>query len=218
MMIKSSLALNGSPSTGKIGKPVTYPLKSHITLFGPAGTGKGATLEIPNLTINLFGTSIFSIDPSGQNAAVTAQARRLAGCSVLALNPYGMHTQLYPDLESCGFNPLSILNPKNDDFAKLAKRISAASIPVAAKGDPHWPMSSRGLWTWIIMYVKVRDGDKANLATVRDLLMEPEETKFVDKVEIPVSGLRATAAKAVSCGHPSIRNLASRYTQTLERN
>src|SRR5690349_5728305 len=94
------------PETGRTGNAVYFDLSSHLTLFGPTRCGKGATLEIPNLLLGLHGMSVVSIDPTGQNAAVCAQARRKAGSKVLPGNPLGLHVKRYPDLKSVGCNPL----------------------------------------------------------------------------------------------------------------
>ena len=43
-------------------------------------------------------------------------------------------------------------------------------IPVEGETQRFFPESARGLVTWLIMYVRVRDGANAHLGTVRDLL------------------------------------------------
>src|SRR5580698_1871920 len=82
------------------GRPVTCPLDGHFELIAPPGSGKGVSLEIPNLLLGLRGVSVLSIDPSGQNAAVCAEARRRMGHDVVCLNPMGLHVARYPDLAS----------------------------------------------------------------------------------------------------------------------
>jgi type IV secretory pathway TraG/TraD family ATPase VirD4 len=74
-----ALGVKWNPETGDTGAPESYDLRSHITMIAPTGVGKGVTVEIPNGLLGLRHMSWLSIDPSGQNAAVCAQARRRMG-------------------------------------------------------------------------------------------------------------------------------------------
>jgi len=195
-MDKIYLGRRWNPRTGRTGRRVTYDLRSHLTLFGTTGCGKGATLEIPNLLRGLRRMSVVSIDPSGQNAAVTAAARRRAGRHVLMLNPFNLHVAGYPDMQDVGFNPLTTLDPAAPAFFEIAASLGDAMISVEGDSQIHFPNSARGLMTWLMMYVRLRDGDRANLGTVRDLL---------------TGDLPATAEDAVAAGHPGLASLAWKY-------
>src|SRR3954469_6417918 len=105
-MDEIQLGQQWNPLTGRLGEPETYDLRSHITLIAPTGAGKGACFEMPNLLLGLRHSSLLSIDPSGQNAAVCAEARRRMGHIVLNANPFNMHVGLYPDMRDDGFNPI----------------------------------------------------------------------------------------------------------------
>ena len=181
---------------GRAGAPVTYDLRSHITLIAPTGAGKGVTLEIPNLLLGLRGMSVLSLDPSGQNAAVCAEARRQAGSETLMLNPFNLHARLYPDMADIGCNPLLALDPKSPNFFEDAMALGDASISVEGDSQRHFPESARGLMTWLMMFVRLEEGDKANLGTVRDLL---------------TGDLCGAARAAVATGHPRIKSLAYKY-------
>ena len=210
-----ALGVAWTPETGRTGKPVTFDLSSHITLLGPTRCGKGATLEIPNLLLGLHQTSIVSIDPTGQNACVTAEARRKAGSKVLVLNPQGLHVARYPDLQSCGCNPMVAgVEPQSPRFFEEAAAIGEAMIAVEGDSQRHFPESARGLITGLIMWVRLRDGDKAHLGTVLRLLTEAEETDDKGKL---TKGLRYTAAQMVASQHFQIASLASRYIKDGSR-
>src|SRR5271154_7154474 len=101
---------------GNTGGPVTCPLDGHFELIAPPGSGKGVCLEIPNLLTGLRNVSVLSVDPSGQNAAVCAEARRRMGQLVQCLNPLGMHVRRYPDLQSVGCNPLAGISSRSRLF------------------------------------------------------------------------------------------------------
>ena len=70
--------------TGKAGKPVIYADNRHVTLFGPTRSGKGVSIEIPNLLMEgggrwwsrrRGGMSVLSVDPKAENCAVTMKWR-----------------------------------------------------------------------------------------------------------------------------------------------
>jgi type IV secretion system protein VirD4 len=180
-----------------------YGLASHVALLAPTGAGKGVTLEMPNLLIGLRKMSVLSIDPSGQNAAVCAEARRRMGHKTLCLNPFDMHVALYPDMQDVGYNPVAALpDPAAPKFFEEAMALGDAMISVEGDSQKHFPESARGLVTWLMMFVRLVEGDKGNLGTVRDLL---------------TGDLQGVAKAAVATGHPRIKSLAYKYTEELSR-
>jgi type IV secretion system protein VirD4 len=187
---------------GRVGRKYSYNLKSHFTMLGTSGAGKGVTLEIVNLLLGLRRSSIVSIDPSGQNACVCAEARRRFGHKVLCLNPFHLHVGTYPDLQDVGFNPLIALDPTSPHFFIDAASLADALIAVEGDGQKFFPESARGLLTWLIMFVRLRYGQSAHLGMVRDML---------------TGDLRAAAEAAVATGHPRITSLAYKYTGELPR-
>jgi type IV secretion system protein VirD4 len=170
--------------------------------MAPTGVGKGVTLEIPNLLLGLRRMSVLSIDPSGQNAAVCAEARRRMGHETLMLNPFDLHVGRYPDMADIGCNPLLSLNPKSPSFFEDAMALGDASISVEGDSQRHFPESARGLMTWLMMFVRLVEGNKSNLGTVRDLL---------------TGDLCAAAKAAVATGHERIKSLAFKYQKDDSR-
>jgi type IV secretion system protein VirD4 len=202
-MDKILIGREWNPKSGRIGKPVTYDLRSHLTLIAPTGGGKGACIEIVNNLLGLRHMSQLSIDPSGQNAAVCAAARRRMGHTVLALNPFDLHVGQYPDLQDVGFNPVAMLpDPAAPNFTEEAMSLGDAMISVEGDSQKHFPESARGLLTWLMMFVRLVEGSKGNLGTVRDIL---------------TGDLQAAAKAAVATGHPRISSLAYKYTEDLSK-
>lgn len=198
-----ALGVKWDPRTGDTGAPESYDLRSHITMIAPTGAGKGATIEMVNLLAGLRGMSVLNIDPSGQNAAVCAEARRRAGHDVVPLNPFNLHVGRYPDLRDVGFNLVSTLpRPDAPNFFEEAMALGDASISVEGDSQRHFPESARGLMTWLMMFVRLVEGDRANLGTVRDIL---------------TGDLRGAAEAAVATGHPRIKSLAYKYTKEESR-
>lgn len=197
-MDKLLLGRRWNPRTGRIGRKEKYDLRAHATMIAPTGAGKGVTVEIPNLLLGLRGMSVLSIDPSGQNAAVCAEARRRMRHATTMLNPFNLHVGLYPDMADVGCNPLLTLDPLSPNFFEDAMALGDASISVDGDTQRFFPESARGLMTWLMMFVRMVDGHNANLGTVRDLL---------------TGDLPAVAKEAVALGHPRLQSLAFKYQE-----
>jgi type IV secretion system protein VirD4 len=178
----------------KKGGPVPYAENRHITIFGPTRSGKGVCLEIPNL-LRLRGGSIISIDPKGQNAAVTARWRRKVS-DVVMLNPLDVL-----GLGSTGFNPLAALDPRSPRFFEECSNIAEALIKIDTSGDPFWTESARSLTLALVMFeVKLAHGAGRlpSLENVRAML---------------TGDLAATAGEMIATGDFQIASLAGRFTQ-----
>jgi type IV secretion system protein VirD4 len=205
-----------NPDTGRLGGPVTCPLIGHFELLAPTGSGKGASLEIPNLCLGLRGVSVLSIDPAGQNAAVCAEARRKMGHEVICLNPFDLHARRYPDLQSAGCNPLAGFDRRSSLFYEDCAAIGEALIKLEGK-DPHWPESARGLITGLIMWEVVKAQAERRdplLENVRSMLCEPEAEDADGNL---VAGLRYHAERMIGSGHWQIGDLAGRFIKEGSR-
>jgi type IV secretion system protein VirD4 len=202
---------------GRTGNPVTVPLDGHFELIAPPGSGKGVCLEIPNLCLGLQNVSVLSIDPSGQNAAVCAEARRRMGHEVVCLNPYGMHTGIYPDLVSAGYNPLAGISSRSRIFYQECAAVGEALILLDGK-DPHWTTSARGLITGLIMWeiLKAESYERRDplLENLRTMLCEPREE---DDDGVLTAGLSYHAQAAIASGHWQIADLVGRYVKEGSR-
>jgi type IV secretion system protein VirD4 len=206
------------PRSGWTGAAVTYDGDRHLTIFGPTGSGK-SLLEIGNL-LSLTGINIISVDPKGENAAVTAAWRRTVS-DVLVFNPFGLLVDQYPDLSSAGFNPLAALDPNSPRFFDDAAAIAEALIKVEGDSQPHFPESARGLLQALIMWEVVqawqggatsaRPARQPLLDNVRRMLTEAETT---DAKGRPEAGLRYYAAQMVAFGGPQVASLAGRFIET----
>jgi type IV secretion system protein VirD4 len=205
-----------NPETGRLGRPVFSPLRSHFSLIAPPGAGKGVSLEIPNLLLGLRSSSCLSVDPSGQNAAVTAEARRRMGQLVWFLNPYRLHVDRYPDLESAGCNPLWGINPTAPLYYQHCAAVAEALIKIEGK-DPHWSQSARGLIAGLVMWEVAkayRESRDPWLEEVRRMLCEPEQR---DDDGNPTAGLAFHALQMIASGHKAIADLAGRFAKLAEK-
>jgi type IV secretion system protein VirD4 len=218
-----------NPKTGREGAPLAFDLESNFELIAPPGSGKGASLEIPNLLVGLRRCSVLSIDPSGQNAAVCAEARRRAGNDVQCLNPFGLHVARYTDLQSVGCNPMSGIHWRSVLFYQECAAIGEALIKLENDAQVHFPQSARGLVTGLVMWEVLKAAHErrpALLENVRTMLCEAE-TRDPDAADLTdeerkaggrlKSGLRFHAAAMIASGHWQISDLAGRYVKDGSR-
>ena len=126
-------------------RAVNYIQNRHITIFGPTRSGKGVCLEIVWL-LRLMGLSIISIDPKGQNRAVTGRWRKTVS-EVVDLNPLNVL-----GLGSSGFNPLARLDPASPHFFEHCSAIAEALVRLSESGDPFWNISARNLVLALVMW------------------------------------------------------------------
>jgi type IV secretion system protein VirD4 len=175
------------PWTVATGLPNLYPNpedrsnrgEGHLVTIGPNGSGKTRRLLIPNL-YRLTDWSMVVVDIKGELAALTAAYRAAQpGHRVIVVDPFGVMPQNYPHLvekfpflKSSGFNPLSALDPKSDDFPDNAMVLAEALIRVEGN-EPHWSQSAQDLVAALIMYVRIDMPETGSLAEVRALLGQP---------------------------------------------
>jgi type IV secretion system protein VirD4 len=185
---------------GRKGGPVSYTDNRHLSIFGPTRSGKGVSLEIPNLLrlgLRRFGgpLSIINIDPKGQNYCVTGRWRGTVSKTVL-LNPLNVM-----GLGSTGFNPLAALNPQSPRFFEECSNIAEALIKIDTSGDPFWSESARSLMLALVMFeVKLARGvgRVPSLENVRAML---------------TGDLSATAKQMIATGDFQLASLAGRFVQ-----
>jgi type IV secretion system protein VirD4 len=159
---KFYLGRKWNPVTGRTGRAVYFDLDEipHMLLCGPPGCGKGATIEIMNLLgDNLRGCSVVSIDPSGQNKAVTARYRATFS-DVVVLDPFGS--------EDAGCNPLLSVETLQD-----ALGIAEALQDANSTHESFFPEGSRGLIAGAVL-AEVREAKEQDrtptLENVRSIL------------------------------------------------
>ena len=136
--------------------------RHELTVAGSRG-GKGVSLIVPNLL--LYDGSVLAIDPKGELARITAQARREKGQKVVVLDPFG--TSGVTPLGR--FNPLDELDEKHPNVRDDAALIADALI-IGNDRDPHWTDSARILIKALILFtLTLPEGDR-HLITVWRLL------------------------------------------------
>src|SRR5208337_4842749 len=178
----------------------------HMLTIATTRAGKGRSAIIPNLL--LWPGSALVIDPKGENAAVTAPARRKMRQEVFILDPFRvLHGELalsrhaYPVHR---FNPLDSIQLDALDVVEQIGNLADALIIHSEHGNPFWDNAAKAVLVGMIAHVVSWPGlkpEERHLGTVRD---------YVAKVQ--GRDLRKDAGK-----YPSPGNLAEIAVATLEQ-
>lgn len=179
----------------------------HLVTVGPNGSGKSRRLLVPNLA-ELTDWSVIAVDPKGELAVMTKTRRAAANQKVIFLNPFNSF-----GLGSDGFNPLSVLRERDDDFPDDCMGLADALIRVEGK-EPHFSQSAQELICALIMYVTivlenpslvdVRKMLTQKSTVLRDMIVE-DRIKYKGKI---INGM-IKAGQLADC--PELEAKASRF-------
>ena len=149
---------------------IRYTGPGHLLTIAPTRAGKGVGAIIPNLLTTP--KSVVCIDPKGENATVTAQARRDAGQEVYILDPWGITGDT-----SASFNPLTWLDVTSEDAAEDAALLADALVYDApgSEGDAHWNEEAKALIGGMLLHVASLPPGQRSMATFRDCLTLPPD-------------------------------------------
>ncbi len=149
----------------------------HTAVFAPTGVGKGVSCVVPFLLT--CRDSCVVVDFKGENARLTAQARRKMGHRVVVLDPFRVTT---PEPDT--FNPFQFIDKESatalDDCRDLAE---ALVVRTGQEREPHWADSAE---TWIgamsaMVACFAADGERS-LQSVRGLLTNPQKMEAAIKL------------------------------------
>ncbi|WP_269713929.1 type IV secretory system conjugative DNA transfer family protein [Caulobacter sp. NIBR2454] len=183
---------------GSDGRLLRYGGPSHLLTIAPTRSGKGVGAIIPNLL--LLERSILCVDPKGENARITAEARRRFG-PVHVLDPFEVSEE-----PSASFNPLAALDPMSLDLAEEAAAIAEALVydPPHQVGEAHWNEEARALITGVILHVVTSELPmRRTLVTVRELL-----TAAPDQLGATLKAMQRSGAAGGLVARAANRHLA----------
>jgi type IV secretory pathway TraG/TraD family ATPase VirD4 len=118
-----------------------------VTTLAGTGGGKNVAAIIPVLLSYEKG-SVFVMDVKGQNAAVTAQARKDMGQDVYTFDPFGA--------ETARLNPLDFLDPDAVDYVEKIKGIVEAMVIATDERNRVWTEWSKIVIEGLIDFEKRR--------------------------------------------------------------
>ena len=156
-----------TPAEGYI-DPILMDGEGHLITIAPTGAGKGVGCIIPALLRHEG--PVIVIDPKGENASVTARARRERGETVVVLDPMGI-TREKPG----GFNPLDLIRPGSPEGVDEATAVVMALLPdgIDSAKNQFWVSRGRQLLLGVVLHV-VTDlpPEERTLAKVREIVHE----------------------------------------------
>lgn len=164
---ETGLLIGRDRDTGRL---LRYDGPAHLLTLAPTRAGKGVGTVIPNLLI--VERSVLVIDPKGENAKITYEARRRFG-AVHVLDPFGV-----TGLPASAYNPLALLNPESLDLGEDAASLAEALVmdPPGQVSEAHWNEEAKALIGGLIMFTVVHeDPDRRTLPTLREYLTLPPE-------------------------------------------
>lgn len=151
-----------------------------ITIAG-SRTGKGATAIIPNLL--RWPHNVLVIDPKGENAEHTWQARQAMGSKVYVLDPF--ETANVPAHLRASFNPLEGIDPDSltgsADLEVIADGLVKRSDPKHAQWDDGAVTLLAGLMAYVLT---VGAEDARTLKSVRDILLLDRDDLYAEAQEM----------------------------------
>lgn len=127
--------------------PIGFDDDRHVGVFCTTRSGKGTSFIVPQHCLWLG--SLVSIDPSGENATITAARRGRGnghcvgmGQDVHVLDPFGVAD--VDDAYRSSFNPLDALDPGEPKFLEKAGSVADAIVVISKQSsDPVWAQKAR---------------------------------------------------------------------------
>ncbi len=155
---------------------ISYNGDRHLLTVAPTRSGKGTTQIIPNLLS--YKGSCLVIDPKGENALITAKARKAMGQNVHIVDPWGIaHVE---GIETARFNPLDWLDIADIDITENAMLLADALVVESKSDKSFFIEEAKALLQGLIMYVATADEEEGHrtLTRVRQhLVANSEEQK-----------------------------------------
>lgn len=187
----------GRVSDAPAGLDQRFRFTGHVVTVAPTGSGKGIGAVIPNL-LDYPGSALV-LDVKGENAAVTARARRALGQAVHVVDPFAVNGD-----GGAAFNVLDRLDVWNPDCVSESAILADALVIAESKGDGvHFDESAKNFLQGLMLHVAALDDvERRNLGELRRLLTAGE-AEFFDMLgmmaadETAAFGIPARAANTL---------------------
>ncbi len=160
------------------GVPVFSKPENHTLIVARTRTGKGTKVICPTLLrygLGRKGASCIVIDPKGENAAITARARRQKQY-VHIMDPWGELETTYSALgfTSATYNPLDVLDRNDRNAVAIAQALAGAMCPQERGGkDGFWTESANSLLTAVLLWIADQPDETKTLARAREIVSLP---------------------------------------------
>ncbi|SMH26054.1 type IV secretory system conjugative DNA transfer family protein [Mesorhizobium australicum] len=181
-----SLFLGLDPATNR---ETGIQTEIHAITIGGAGAGKGSSLLIPNARRWL--QSLVCIDPKGENAVESWQAREALGQTVGVLDPFHeIPAGKIPDRLRVSVNLLADIDPESPRARAALSAIGNGLVVNHNKDHMEWTEGARALLAGLAAFVCTMPPESRTFGTLRTLLMLPN-TRPSDDERSPLEELVA---------------------------
>ena len=155
------------------GREVGISTERHLITVAGAGSGKGATLIVPNL--KRWRGSCVVIDPKGENATITAGDREGMGQLVGVVDPYHTAKGRAAALR-CSINPLAAIDPESRTIRADLEALGDGLIRRHDSRHAQWDDTAGAIMAGLADFVlAVCPPAQRTLPSVRGLLLLPED-------------------------------------------
>lgn len=186
------------------GAPITSQPENHTLIIAQTGAGKGTRVIIP--TLLRYSSSMLVIDPKGENAAVTARARKKLGQQIQILNPWGVMKDHYKTLgfETATFNPLDVLDRDDPNAVSIAQSLASTICPTTNPKEGFWQGSAADILAGVMLWLTDNPLEQKTLARVREI------------VTLPPKDFRKIIAQMLACSafHGAVRQAVGQASDT----
>ncbi|WP_187429267.1 Conjugal transfer protein TraG [Roseobacter fucihabitans] len=203
----------GSVIEDAVEKVFSYKGDRHLLTSAPTRSGKGVSHIIVNLLCYLG--SMLVIDPKGENARITAKARRAMGQTVHCVDPWHISGEVVSR-----FNPLDWIDLGDVDATENAMLLADALVQKDSHGDSFWAEEAKALLQGLILLVAFDEAyqGRRHLGTVRDLLLlsgDELEALFQQMANSPHHIIASTGSRSLQKEAKLMANvLASAQAET----
>jgi type IV secretory pathway TraG/TraD family ATPase VirD4 len=158
-------------------RPVGVTTERHALTVAGAGAGKGACLIIPNL--RRWPGNALVIDPKGEAAAETWQARQMKGQAVHVIDPF--RAANVPEKVRAKFNPLSLVDPSSPTAREQILAIAEGLITRHNPTHAQWDNTAKAILAGLIAF-NIADAPEEfrTLQKVRAKLMQERDPIYKD--------------------------------------
>lgn len=159
------------------GQEIGLETERHAIAVAGAGTGKGAALIIPNLL--RWQASALCIDPKGENAERTYQAREAMGQTVGVLDPF--HAAEIPARLRVSVNVLSGIDPASRTARGDVETIADGLVKRSDPKHAEWDDGAASVLAGVIAYVLADPPPEgASLPLIRRMLLQGKDDLYAD--------------------------------------
>lgn len=154
------------------GHEVGISTERHAITVAGSRSGKGAALLIPNA--RRWPHNLLVVDPKGENATASWEAREALGQSVYVLDPFGKAD--VPERLRASFNPLGSISLDDPTGREDIEVIADGLVKRSDPKDEEWYSGAVAILAGLMAYVvESAPPDYRNFAAVRSILLQTDD-------------------------------------------